>query len=339
MKFEFKLRRMSLNSLRPINNEIEYTEDADSMTDESSIFDSTPTNNSISAISEDIEERKIPTRPISCYTTPPLTNTNLSYKTLPYKTFEKQPNRNLKKSSWVGNAACTSLKRKEDICKRNNNTLNNRKDYDYSSISNESRRYEFCQNVDTDNGELEEQLIIADNNELTKLDIDSLNDNSFTSTSTSFHSEDVSNISCSTIQSNNRIPKAARTKKEFDKNTVRNRLSFLQPISSSMKIKIYINEKEQQEDIIALKVQKEQLQDINELIDIIIRKITSLRPDINKENIKLFLFFKQETIRPILLSKAPSETTDDFNLNSFDKTSLIMDYLSGREKLYIRALV
>ncbi|CUM46817.1 unnamed protein product [Debaryomyces tyrocola] len=335
MKFEFKLSRMGLNSLRPINNEIEFTEDADSMTDESSIFDSIPTSNSISVISEDIEEKKTFSRPISCYTTPPLSNVSLTYKT-----FEKLPNRDLmRKSSWLENPVCTSLKRKEDAYKKNNNTLNNSKDFDYSSTNNEGRRYEFCQNVEIGIGATEEQFIIVDKKELTILDLDTLDDNSFTSTSTSFHLEDVSNVSCSTIQSTNRINRTARMKPEFDQNIVRNRLSFLQPTSSSIKIKIYISENDQLEDVIALKVQKEHLQDINELIDIIICKITSMRSDINGENIKLFLFFKKESIRPILLSKTASETTNDLNLNSFDNNSMIMDYLSGREKLYIRALV
>lgn len=334
MKFEFKLKR-NLNSLRPINNEIESIEDADSMTDESSIFDSIPTSNSISVISEDIEEKKTFSRPISCYTTPPLSNASLTYKT-----FEKLPNRDLiRKSSWLGSLVSTSLKRKEDFYIKNNNTLDSTEDFDYSSINNDGRRQEFYQNLDIGNGATEEQFIIVDNKEQTKFDLDTLDDNSFTLTSTSFHSEDVSNISCSTIQSNNRIHRNARMKPEFDQNTVRNRLSFLQPISSSMKIKIYINENDQLEDVMALKVQKEHLQDINELIDIIISKITSMRSDINRENIKLFLVFKQESIRPILLSKTPRKTFNESNLNLFDNTSLIMDYLSGKEKLYIRALV
>lgn len=334
MKFEFTLKR-HLNSLRPINNEIESTEDADSMTDESSIFDSIPISNSISVISEDIEEKKTFSRPTSCYTTPPLSNASLAYKT-----FEKLPNRDLiKKSSWLGSPVSTSLKRKEDCYIKNDSTLDSTKDLDYSSINNDGRRYQFYQNLDIGNGATEEQFIIGDNKEQTKFDLDTSDDNSFTSISTSFHSEDVSNISCSTVQSNNRIPRKARMKPEFDQNTVRNRLSFLQPISSSMKIKIYINENDQLEDVMALKVQKEHLQDINELIDIIISKITSMRSDINRENIKLFLFFKQESIRPILLSKTPSKTFNDSNLNLFDNTSLIMDYLSGKEKLYIRALV
>lgn len=334
MKFEFKLKR-NLNSLRPINNEIESIEDADSMTDESSIFDSIPTSNSISVISEDIEEKKTFSRPISCYTTPPLSNASLTYKT-----FEKLPNQDLiRKSSWLGSLVSTSLKRKEDFYIKNNNTLDSTEDFDYSSINNDGRRQEFYQNLDIGNGATEEQFIIVDNKEQTKFDLDTLDDNSFTSTSTSFHSEDVSNISCSTIQSNNRIPRNARMKPEFDQNIVRDRLSFLQPTSSSMKIKIYINEKDQLEDVIALKVQKERLQDINVLIDIIISKITSMRSDINRENIKLFLFFKQESIRPILLSKTPRKTFNESNLNLFDNTSLIMDYLSGKEKLYIRVLV
>ena len=334
MKFEFKLKR-NLNSLRPINNEIESIEDADSMTDESSIFDSIPTSNSISVISEDIEEKKTFSRPISCYTTPPLSNASLTYKT-----FEKLPNRDLiRKSSWLGSLVSTSLKRKEDLYIKNNNTLDSTEDFDYSSINNDGRRQEFYQNLDIGNGATEEQFIIVDNKEQTKFDLDTLDDNSFTLTSTSFHSEDVSNISCSTIQSNNRIHRNARMKPEFDQNIVRDRLSFLQPTSSSMKIKIYINEKDQLEDVIALKVQKERLQDINVLIDIIISKITSMRSDINRENIKLFLVFKQESIRPILLSKTPRKTFNESNLNLFDNTSLIMDYLSGKEKLYIRALV
>lgn len=334
MKFEFTLKR-HLNSLRPINNEIESIEDADSMTDESSIFDSIPTSNSISVISEDIEEKKTFSRPISCYTTPPLSNASLTYKT-----FEKLPNRDLiRKSSWLGSLVSTSLKRKEDFYIKNNNTLDSTEDFDYSSINNDGRRQEFYQNLDIGNGATEEQFIIVDNKEQTKFDLDTLDDNSFTLTSTSFHSEDVSNISCSTIQSNNRIHRNARMKPEFDQNIVRDRLSFLQPTSSSMKIKIYINEKDQLEDVIALKVQKERLQDINVLIDIIISKITSMRSDINRENIKLFLVFKQESIRPILLSKTPRKTFNESNLNLFDNTSLIMDYLSGKEKLYIRALV
>lgn len=334
MKFEFKLKR-NLNSLRPINNEIESIEDADSMTDESSIFDSIPTSNSISVISEDIEEKKTFSRPISCYTTPPLSNASLTYKT-----FEKLPNRDLiRKSSWLGSLVSTSLKRKEDFYIKNNNTLDSTEDFDYSSINNDGRRQEFYQNLDIGNGATEEQFIIVDNKEQTKFDLDTLDDNSFTLTSTSFHSEDVSNISCSTIQSNNRIHRNARMKPEFDQNIVRDRLSFLQPTSSSMKIKIYINEKDQLEDVIALKVQKERLQDINVLIDIIISKITSMRSDINRENIKLFLVFKQESIRPILLSKTPRKTFNESNLNLFDNTSLIMDYLSGKEKLYIRVLV
>lgn len=332
MKFEFKLKRKGLNSLRHINNEIETTEDADSITDESSIFDSIPTSNSISVISEDIEEKKSFSRPISCYTTPPLSTASLTYKTLPKRDL-------IKKSSWIGSPVSTSLKRKEDIYKTRNNTFNNPKDFDYCSVNNEGRRYEFCQNVDIDSGATEEQFIIANDRELIRIDLDTLDDNSFTSTSTSFHSQDISNTPSSTIQTNTGLPRTARMKPKFDPNIVRNRLSFLQPVTSSIKIKIYISEEDQLEEVIALKVQKEHLQGINELIDIIISKIARMRSDINREDIKLFLFFKQESIRPILLSRIPSKSINDFNLNLFDNTSLIMDYLSGREKLYIRALV
>lgn len=335
MLFEFKLKKKGLDELRPINNEIESTEDADSTTDESSIFDSIATNNSISVISEDNEEKKTSFRPISCYNTPPLSNESLIYQV-----FEKQPNRDLvKKNSWVGRSVSASLKKKEVIYKKNK-SQNYPKDYEYSSINNETRRNEFCQSVENSYGDDTENSIIGGNKELDTLDSDNLEDSSFTSTSTNFHSQEAQNISCSTIDSNNRKPRISRQRQRFDQNTLKNRLSFLQPISSSMKIKIYISEKDEFEEVVvALKVQKEHLQDINELIDVIIQKIASQRSAIKRDNVKLYLLFKKESIRPIPLPMTPSETLNGSTLNSFDKTSLIMDYLSGRDKLYIRAVV
>lgn len=334
MKFEFKVKMKDLNSLRSINNEVEATQDDDSTMDESSIFDSIPTNHSTSLISEDFEDKKNIFRPISCYTTPPLPNESLTFSG--YNT-QRNPEM-IRKNSEIGKPIYASLREKEDACTKNTNIIQYCKDFDYNSLNNEARWNTFCQRVDKEHEATEGQFIIVKDKVIPQHS-DNLEDNSCTSTFTSFYPEDVSNISCSTIQANNRIPKLTRMRQEFDPNAFKNRLSFLHPISPDMKIKIYINEKDQVEDVMALKVRKDQLQDVNEIIDVIICKITSIRSDLSRDNINLLIFFKQESIKPIPLSRKPKKTMNNSNLNLFDNTSLIMDYLSGREKLYIRASV
>lgn len=334
MLLDFKLKKMCLDQLRLVNNEIESTEDADSTADESSIFDSIATNNSISTICEHIEEKKNFSRPISCYTTPPLSN-----EILIYQASETQPSRDLvKKSSWIGRPISLSLKNNE-VSHKKYKTHNYSKDYEYSSMNNETRRNEFCRKVKDCHGDAGEQSLIIENKDINTSNPEALEDSSFTSTSTSFHSEEAPDISCSTIESNNIKHRIFRHRQRFDKNTLKNRLSFLQPISSSMKIKIYISERNGFEEIVALKVQKENIQEVNELTDVIIQKVVSQRPGAKRESIKLDLLFKKESIRPIPLPMSRYETLKDSTLNMFDNTSLIMEYLSGRDKLYIRALV
>lgn len=326
--FEFKFNLKELNHLKILGNEDE--EDGENTTDESSIFDSIPSSQTFNETHEEIFDKSESYRPTNFYENLPLFSSSI-LRNKKYR-FSGVPRNN----ACISGSASTLTKGKE--CPEYNGLENSHTlgvDIDYSTLNNEAKRNAFCQSAESGYDDSEQMPIIIESKEYTQ---ENLASTSFSSTSSSVDA-DFSNISTSTLKPKTRITKSAKARAEFNPAAARHRLSFLQPVNPMIKIKIYLTVKDQDEEVMAVKVPKDKLHGLNQLLNIIRGKITNLHSDLDENDIRLQLLFKQENIRPIPLLSQSGETLNGSNFNTFDKTSLIMDYLSGREKLYIKALV
>ncbi|KAI5968740.1 hypothetical protein CANMA_002176 [Candida margitis] len=93
-------------------------------------------------------------------------------------------------------------------------------------------------------------------------------------------------------------------------------------------------------DFIAIKLRKDKLQNINELINVIIFKIMNKKPNIKVNDINLSIFFKDSQLKPISLRepvKKSSHTEHKKEVVSLDNGGLLLDYVQMKRKLYIRA--
>ncbi|CAI5757484.1 unnamed protein product [Candida verbasci] len=89
-------------------------------------------------------------------------------------------------------------------------------------------------------------------------------------------------------------------------------------------------------DFIAIKLRRDKLKNINELINVIVLKLMNKRNDININNIKLLIFFKDDSLKPIILKDKVKTSTNDQEV-SFDNNDLLLDYIQMKRKLYIKA--
>ncbi|KAK6461947.1 hypothetical protein DFJ63DRAFT_206879 [Scheffersomyces coipomensis] len=94
-------------------------------------------------------------------------------------------------------------------------------------------------------------------------------------------------------------------------------------------------------DYFALKLRKDKLNNLNELINVIIYKLLAKKQDLNINDVKLLIFFKDKTLNPIVLKQSMSESRSiskeyqkPFDLNNDD---LLLDYIKLKKKLYIMA--
>ncbi|CAK9436007.1 uncharacterized protein LODBEIA_P05850 [Lodderomyces beijingensis] len=100
------------------------------------------------------------------------------------------------------------------------------------------------------------------------------------------------------------------------------------------------------DNFIALRLRKDKLRNINELINVIIFKIMNKRKNVRLNDIKLSIFFKDPNLKPIVLKKRIDEHASRASLVSvgaagkevdLNNDDLLLDYVQLKHKLYIRA--
>ncbi|EDK40342.2 hypothetical protein PGUG_04440 [Meyerozyma guilliermondii ATCC 6260] len=100
-----------------------------------------------------------------------------------------------------------------------------------------------------------------------------------------------------------------------------------------LKIKIFVTSSSSStSDVIALKLKKQKLQNIHELIQVIQFKVGFRLAAVETSDIKLSIFFKNPKLKPIPLSQSDSAG------RSLD-SNLLMDYIIAKDKLYVNACV
>ncbi|KAG5421173.1 hypothetical protein I9W82_000263 [Candida metapsilosis] len=92
-------------------------------------------------------------------------------------------------------------------------------------------------------------------------------------------------------------------------------------------------------DFIAIKLRKDKLQNINELVNVIIFKIMSKKPNVKVNDINLSIFFKNSHLKPILLKEQVNKRSSLSSIKGvhLDNDGLLLDYVQLKRKLYIRA--
>ncbi|KAK6202405.1 uncharacterized protein RJT21DRAFT_112364 [Scheffersomyces amazonensis] len=96
-------------------------------------------------------------------------------------------------------------------------------------------------------------------------------------------------------------------------------------------------------DYIALKLRKDKLNNLNELVNVIIYKLLAKKHDLNINEVKLLIFFKDKGLNPIVLKQSSKEIKSQhkqlqkpFNLKNDE---LLLDYIKLKKKLYIMAQI
>lgn len=109
--------------------------------------------------------------------------------------------------------------------------------------------------------------------------------------------------------------------------------SFTLPIKNDqvLKIKIFVvsSTTGTTSDVMALKLKKQKLENINELIQVIQFKVGFRFSALDTSDIKLSIFFKNPKLRPIPLNDSAGR--------SLDTNGLTMDYILAKDKLYVKA--
>lgn len=93
-------------------------------------------------------------------------------------------------------------------------------------------------------------------------------------------------------------------------------------------------------DFMAIKLRKDKLQNINELVNVIIFKIINKKPNIKVNDINLSIFFKDLHLKPILLKEPVTKKNSAMRNKEvllLDNDGLLLDYVQLKRKLYIRA--
>ncbi|KAK6456057.1 uncharacterized protein RJT20DRAFT_5461 [Scheffersomyces xylosifermentans] len=136
--------------------------------------------------------------------------------------------------------------------------------------------------------------------------------------------------------------------KLYQKSSSKESLPYFQSKNSdTLKLNIYLEDgsdtRTQDKDFIALKLRKDRLKNLNELVNVIIFKLLNKKQDINLNNISLLIFFKDQTLNPIVLKRSVNESSmkggiyKDGNSIDLKNEDLLMEYIMLKKKLYIKA--
>lgn len=131
----------------------------------------------------------------------------------------------------------------------------------------------------------------------------------------------------------------------------RESLPFFQKKSEqTLKLNIYLEEKTEDGvvkepdnlDFIAVKLRKDRLRNLNELVNVVIFKLLNKKQDINLNNMRLLIFFKNESLSPIVLKKSIQEVEPEVpagDKSSLNNDDLLLEYIMMKKKLYIKAQI
>lgn len=106
-----------------------------------------------------------------------------------------------------------------------------------------------------------------------------------------------------------------------------------------IKLKIFLDTS----DAMALLVRKDRLRNLNELVNLIIFRLLARKNDLNINKVKLLIFFKDNTLNPIVLKQSVFESTVQRQSMKYypviddNNDSLLFDYVMMKKKLYIKA--
>lgn len=101
-----------------------------------------------------------------------------------------------------------------------------------------------------------------------------------------------------------------------------------------LKLKIFIGLAN--EDVIALKLRKDKLKTVHELIDVILYKVFDklTNEKVSSNDIKISIFFKDYKLKPIVMKTCGDKNSQTSGLIQKD---LLYDYIMAKNKVYIRA--
>ncbi|EMG45175.1 hypothetical protein G210_5247 [Candida maltosa Xu316] len=119
------------------------------------------------------------------------------------------------------------------------------------------------------------------------------------------------------------------------------------PSELVLKLNIFLQEtKLGQVSVIRVKLRKDKLKNINELTNLILFKLMNKKQDLNINQVKLLIFFKDKHINPIILKdsidrKSKRFSSDDVTSKEIgiNKDDLLLDYVQMKTKLYIKAII
>ncbi|KAK6880747.1 hypothetical protein K6H10_002056 [Candida tropicalis] len=110
-------------------------------------------------------------------------------------------------------------------------------------------------------------------------------------------------------------------------------------------LRIFMRDPDTKEIIsITIKLRKDKLRNINELTNLVLFKLMGKKQDLNINNVKLLIFFKNKNLKPILLKDSVNKKSKSLEnaLNKefgSDKDDLLLDYVQMKDKLYIKASI
>lgn len=115
--------------------------------------------------------------------------------------------------------------------------------------------------------------------------------------------------------------------------------------SNTIKVKIYVEvylEKSEkfESEIIAFRMKKDRLRNLNELNNLIIFRLLELKQDININNLRLLMVFKDKNLKPIVLKlSVDAKERGEEQAFYFNDMGLLFDYVMLKDKLYVKAQV
>lgn len=282
-------------------------------------------------INEECKGKQERARPVSCYVTPPLAGEEIFLTN--DSNSEKRNSGLFREGSWMGRTR--SMLKRQIISPYNGLR-------ELSPSSEKNHRIV----IETTNGN-PDQSDIGNSQMIEKKHIIPEKHSSYPVTSTTNKScspspKDVKPKSFDDISSSTIDVRKSSSKQRNSNSTYTKRISSSSLPSNSpnvLKVKIYLNSNDQLEDVIALRIKKDKLQTVDQLVDVIIYKITNRQSNVEGNNIKLMILFNQANVKPITLKDDSRNGIDNSSFDLLESDSLIMDYVSGKEKLYIKAIL
>ncbi|ODV81017.1 uncharacterized protein CANTADRAFT_188283 [Suhomyces tanzawaensis NRRL Y-17324] len=108
-----------------------------------------------------------------------------------------------------------------------------------------------------------------------------------------------------------------------------------------LKLKIFVEQKgphaNEEVEFIALRMRKDRLNHVNELINLVMFKLLSTKNDLNLNHVRLLIIFRDPSLNPVVLKPSVDEATAERGLVCLSNDALLLDYILLKDKLYIKA--